>query len=349
MPTEKQTIERILSALSELTGNGYIKKTSFMDDCKISERTFNRFIAELKYYISVKYDPCKNLYVIDRTKEAQRTEMLEYYKKIMIRDEFLLFYSFVRSMIRSRYFFPPFSTDSGTTSQPRDFEKVLYMLEDLVQPADKAVYDKVEYYLSGHFQLRNRSHYKDVIQRIFNSFKTECLIGFTYFNSDVKAMPLKLVYYNGKWYLIAYLVSSSRMHEDECGVVRYYRVAYIKNSNLLHGEYFPECEIPEYSFRKSFGIYMDEDIKRAVVNIYGTAATDALEIVWHKDQFTRMLKGKDGEEYAQISLDYPEKGGVELISKVLSYGTNAEIISPAELRKSWQKEISEMHKKYSKN
>jgi len=222
------------------------------------------------------------------------------------------------------------------------------MLEDLVQPADKAVYDKVEYYLSGHFQFRNRSHYKDVIQRIFNSFKTECLFEFAYFSSVVKAMPLKLVYYNGKWYLIAYLVSSSKMRDDECGVVRNYRVAYIKNSKLLHGEYFPECEIPDYSFSKSFGIYMDEDIKRAVINIYGTAATDALEIVWHKDQFTRMIKGEDGKQYAQISLDYPENGGVELISRVLSYGTNAEIISPPELRKSWQKEISGMHKKYSK-
>lgn len=288
------------------------------------------------------------MYVVDRTQRDRRTEMLEYYKKIMIKDDFLLFYAFVRSMIHSRYFFPPFTSDSGTTSRPRDFEKVLDMLEDLVHPVDKAVYDNVEYYLSGHYHFRNRHHYKDVIQRILNSFKTECMIEFSYFNSKVKVMPLKLVFYNGKWYMIAYLVSSTRLDEEKCGIVRNYRVAYIKDSKLLHGEYFPDVEIPDYSFRNSFGIYMDEDVKRAVVNLYGTAANDALEIVWHKDQVTQMLRDKDGNEYAQISFDYPQNGSVEVISRVLSFGTHAEIVSPPELRKQWIAEIKKMAETFKK-
>jgi predicted DNA-binding transcriptional regulator YafY len=348
MAVEKYQFERVLAALRALTGSGFIKRESFMDECRVSSRTFDRLIADLKLYVPVKYDEERGVYVIDRAQESRRSEMLEYYKKIMIKDDFLLFYSFVRSMIDSKYFFPPFATDSGSSSQPRDFARVLSMLKDLVQPADKAIYDKVEYYISGHYHFRNRPHYRDVIERILNSFKTECLVEFAYFKSGVKVRPLKLVYYNGKWYLIAYLVGSSRLPEDKCGVVRNYRVAYIKNSRLLHGEYFPDADIPDYSFTRSFGIYMDEDINRAVVNIYGTAATDALEIVWHKDQFSKMLKDKNGDQYAQISLDYPEKGSVELISRVLSYGTHAEIISPPELRKKWVDEIKKMAKKFGK-
>ena len=349
MPTEKQTIERILEALSELTGNGYIRKNSFIEKCGISDRTFNRFIAELKYYVSVKYDSAKNLYVIDRTKEAQRTEMLEYYKKLIIKDDFLFFYAFVRSMIKSKYFFPPFATGEGTSSQPRDFAKVLAMLEDLVGPRDKKLYNKIEYYVSGNYNLRNRPHYKDVCGRIMNSFQTETILKFRYYSTILKVEPLKMVYYNGKWYLIAMLLESSRGTEDECNVVRTYKIAQIKNSELAAGEYFPyHSEKPEVSFQKSFGIYMDEDIKRAVINIYGTAASDAFEIVWHQEQFMRKLKDENGNMYVEISLDYPEKGGVELISRALSFGTHAEIVSPPELREQWQNEIKAMSEKFSK-
>lgn len=347
MAVEKYQFERVLAGLRALTGNGYIKRESFMDECRISSRTFDRFIADLKLYVPVIYDEAKGVYVVDRTQAENRAEMLEYYKKLMIKDDFLLFYAFARSMIKSRYFFPPFTTDSGTTSQPKDFEKVLSMLGELVRPADKAVYDKVEYYISGHYHFRNRHHYKDIIERILNSFQTQCLVGFQYFRSFVTAMPLKLVYYNGKWYIIAYLVSSSKLEETDCGVVRIFRAAHIKNSKLLHGEYFPDVTIPEYSFTKSFGIYMDEDVKRAVINIYGSAVDDAPEIVWHKDQRTEMIAGKDGS-YAQISLDYPENGSVELISRVLSYGTHAEIVSPPELREKWIGEIKKMAETFKK-
>ncbi len=314
---EKYQMERILAALKALTTVGYIKRESLMEECRISSRTFDRFIADLKLYVPVIYDDVKNRYVIDRTKANQRTEMLEYYKKVMIKDDFLLFYAFVRSMIKSKYFFPPFSTEYGTSSQPRDFAKVLKMLEDLVSPVDKKIYDKVEYFLSGHYHFRNRPHYKDVCERI--------------------------------WYMIAYLVESSKVPEEECNVVRTYKIAYIKNSELVKGEFYPvHEEEPEYSFQNSFGIYMDEALKRAVINIYGHAAHDAMEIVWHQDQFTRDLKDGDGNKFTQISLDYPEKGGVELMSRVLSFGTNAEIVSPPELKAQWQNEINAMGKKFLK-
>jgi predicted DNA-binding transcriptional regulator YafY len=346
---EKYQMERILAALKALTTAGCIKRESFMDECRISSRTFDRFIADLKLYVPVIYDDVKNRYVIDRTKAGQRTEMLEWYKKLMIKDDFLLFYAFVRSMIKSKYFFPPFSTEYGTSSQPKDFAKVLKMLEELVSPVDKRIYDKVEYFLSGHYHFRNRPHYKDVCGRIMNSFKTENLMKFDYFKSTIKVEPLKMVFYNGKWYMIAYLVESSKVPEEKCNVVRTYKIADIKNSELVKGEFYPVHEAePEYSFQNSFGIYMDEDIKKAVINIYGHAAHDAMEIVWHQDQFTRELKDGDGNKFTQISLDYPEKGGVELMSRVLSFGTNAEIVSPPELKKQWQNEIKAMGKKFLK-
>jgi predicted DNA-binding transcriptional regulator YafY len=272
--------------------------------------------------------------------------MLEQYKKLMIRDDFLLFYAFVRSMLKSRYFFPPFSTDDGTSSRPKDFEKVLDILKDLVEPLDRAVYDKVEYYISGHYDLKKRHHYKDVIERIFNSFKTEVLLEFRYFSSSVAVQPLKMVYYNGKWYLIAILIRSSKP-ADETGRVRMYKLAHIKSSRLLNGEYFPFGSEPEYSFTESFGLYMDENVKEAEINIYGTAAADATELVWHKDQRTVQLTDKNGKKFTRICLRYPENGSVELVSRVLSFGTHAEIVSPKELRDQWTGEIKKMSEKYS--
>lgn len=42
MAVEKYQVERILAALRALTTNGYIKKEWFMDECRISPRTFDR-------------------------------------------------------------------------------------------------------------------------------------------------------------------------------------------------------------------------------------------------------------------------------------------------------------------
>ncbi|MGD9707226.1 MAG: helix-turn-helix transcriptional regulator [Candidatus Delongbacteria bacterium] len=347
MAVEKYQVERILAALRALTTNGYIKKEWFMDECRISPRTFDRFIADLRLYIPVRYDDSKKYYEVDRTRKTERSDMLEQYKKLMIKDDFLLFYAFVRSMLKSRYFFPPFSTDDGTSSRPKDFEKVLDILKDLVEPVDRTVYDKVEYYVSGHYHLRRRPHYRAVMESILNSFKTEVVLGFRYFRSALTVQPLKLVYYNGKWYLIAWLISSTRPSE-ECGQVRMYKLAHIKSPKISHGEYFPLSEEPEYSFTESFGLYMDEDVKEAVVNLYGTAASDAPEIVWHKDQRTENFTDAKGKTCARIRLKYPEHGSVELVSRVLSFGTNAEIISPPDLRKQWQKKIKEMSAKFLK-
>lgn len=345
MATEKFTIERVLAALTELTGKGYIRKESFIRDCGISERTFTRFIGDLRIYLSVKYDREKDRYVIDRTKKEARTEMLEYYKKLLVKDDFVFFYAFVRSMVNSQNFFPPYATKNIGSSQPRDFGSVLEILEELTDHRQKKLYRNIEYYISGHYHFGNRPHYKQICERIINSMQTETLMEFSYFRNKVKVQPLKLVYYNGKWYLAALYLESDKKRGDAYRTVRIYRAAHIKNSKLLKGEYFTD-DVPDYSFTESFGIYMDEDIKRAVINIYGTAADDATELVWHQKQFTTIEHDADGKKYAQIRLDYPEKGAVELISRTLSFGTNAEIISPPELRKQWQQKIREMSARF---
>ncbi|MFO7810123.1 MAG: WYL domain-containing protein [Candidatus Delongbacteria bacterium] len=345
MAAEKYTIERVLAALSELTGKGYIRKGNFIRECRISERTFTRFMSDLRNYLSVKYDREKDRYVVDRTKREMRTEMLEYYKKLMVKDDFIFFYAFVRSMVNSQYFFPPYATGRSVTPEPRDYDKVLQILEELADPVHKRLYKNIEYYISGHYHLKKRSHYNKVCERIINSMQTETLMQFSYFRNKVKVQPLKLVYYNGKWYVTALYIRSDKKRKDDYNTVRIYKAAHIKGSKLLKGEYYTN-DVPDYSFTESFGIYMDEDIKRAVINIYGTAADDATELVWHQKQFTTIEHDADGKKYAQIRLDYPEKGAVELISRTLSFGTSAEIISPPDLREQWQKKIREMSEKF---
>ncbi|MBN2857602.1 MAG: WYL domain-containing protein [Candidatus Delongbacteria bacterium] len=345
MAAEKYTIERVLAALTELTGRGHIIKENFIRDCGISERTFTRFIADLKIYLSVKYDRENDWYTIDRTKKEARTEMLDHYKKLMIKDDFLFFYAFVRSMINSKYFFPPYGTERLTSSEPRDYAKVLQILEELTDHRQRKLYKKIDYYVSGHYHLGNRPHYKEVCEKIISSMETENLLEYRYFRNTVKVQPLKLVYYNGKWYLAALYHGSDKKRGDSYNTVRIYKVAHIKNSRLLKGEYFTS-DVPDYSFTESFGIYMDEDIKRAVINIYGTAADDATELVWHQKQFTTVEKDSKGRKYVQIRIDYPENGSVELISRALSFGTSAEIVSPPALRKQWQDKIREMAEKF---
>lgn len=48
MPVEKRQGDRLLAALHALTSSGYIRRESFMDECRISSRTFDRFISDLK-------------------------------------------------------------------------------------------------------------------------------------------------------------------------------------------------------------------------------------------------------------------------------------------------------------
>jgi|GEM_PF-1081057 len=363
MPEDKDTINRILRALVDLTDRRRIDRKDyaygkFADEYerneKIAYRTFDRFIADLKKYVPLKSAgrDGAGIYVVDHRYEARKTEMLELFKKIQVNEnEMLFFYCFVRSMVESSYFFPPVNPAGGAErgdKSHRDFDHILRIIKKAIPHNVLEFSDKVEYYVSGHYDVQNRLAYNDIFARIFRSLSTERVLTFAYRGERVEVEPLKIVYYNGKWYLMALLLGREGAPEVEGTVIRNYNFSKIKNPHLVNRRYWPRHDDIVCSFRDSFGIFLDEDVKKAVINIYGTAAEDAASVIWHESQSVRAVEGKIGERWTEITLDYPEKGSVELISRVLSYGQYAEVVSPVELRDQWLDELKAAGKRYLK-
>mgnify|MGYP001768517504 CR=1 FL=1 len=344
--TEKKTIERLMAAIKELSKKKYIDGKKFKKVHTITDRTFCRLISDLKTYVPVVYDQSKRKYVIDRNKNVEGDNILDMFEALNVENDLLFFYCFVKSMRDSQYFFPPVNT-SLEKNRVTDYDPILRTLEKLVPSEDKVLYDKIEYYISGHYKLSRKNHFHRLFEEILKSMKTGRLIKFRYNDATVKVEPLKLVYYNGKWFVIGYMVESTKRPASEWLAVRTYNFSHI-DSVMPTMEYFPEHDEIDTEFRGSFGFYMDDDvIKKAVIRFYDAAVREAKETIWLPDQKNTTAKGTDGKEYCEFEIDYPEKGAVELISRVLSYGKNAEVISPPELRKAWFKHISDMYKRFS--
>jgi predicted DNA-binding transcriptional regulator YafY len=92
-------------------------------------------------------------------------------------------------------------------------------------------------------------------------------------------------------------------------------------------------------FKDSFGFFMDKNKKNAVIRFSGKVVREVSNIKWTAVQKT---KNNPEDKSCEFKLEYPASGSRELILKVLSYGADAEVISPEELRQEWLAEISRL-------
>jgi len=144
--------------------------------------------------------------------------------------------------------------------------------------------------------------------------------------------PLKLVNYQGRWYLLAWC----RLRQGK-RLFHLSRIQTILNTDL-QAEH--RLQSDDDYLTGVFGIFKGKACFTATIKLTGKAADTVREQHWHPDQQIEQTK-------TGILLRLPVADDRELIMKVLQFADEAEVIAPETLRKRIKKKIEEMAKRYA--
>jgi len=143
--------------------------------------------------------------------------------------------------------------------------------------------------------------------------------------------PLKLVNYQGRWYLLAWC----RTRKER----RMFHLARILEATVREEASEHRMKKGDNWLKESFGIFKGPAKFEATLRLTGTAAEIVRHQHWHPEQ-------KIDEDKDAILLTLPVADERELFMKILQFGSQAEILAPKRLRKKLKKEIKEMIRLY---
>jgi len=143
--------------------------------------------------------------------------------------------------------------------------------------------------------------------------------------------PLKLVNYQGRWYLLSWCQTRRER--------RMFHLARIGKATVRKEATEHVMKKEDNWLKESFGIFKGPASFRATLRLTGTAAEIVRHQHWHPQQQIQ-------EEDNTILLTLPVADDRELIMKVLQFGSQAEVLSPKRLRKKLKKEIKGMIRLY---
>ncbi len=145
--------------------------------------------------------------------------------------------------------------------------------------------------------------------------------------------PLKLISYQGRWYLLAWCTL-----RDDYRIFHLARIREAQRGGKPRAIARPDPE----DLQRSFGIFKGEPRYQAEILFTGTAAELVKHQLWHKDQIIR--KTAEG-----IILLLPVSDDREIMMKILQYGPEAKVLSPGHLHEEIRKKLSLMVQLYGAN
>jgi len=151
--------------------------------------------------------------------------------------------------------------------------------------------------------------------------------------SERRIDPMKLVNYQGRWYLLAWCETRRER--------RMFHLARMESATLTGAQAEHTMEEDDRWLTDSFGIFKGPVIYHATIRFTGTAAEIIRHQQWHPDQ--EIKEQPDG-----ILLSLPVADDRELLMKVLQFGAQAEIVGPEPLRLRLQQEIQRMSRRYNR-
>ncbi len=347
--SDKKTLGRIALLLRTLIAKGEINKNEFLDKIEgdISPSTFKRAIRDLEilFNIPLCYNRRNHIYKVNRNlnrklvEESLYDKFSDFYNELYTHNDILFFYSFVKSMINSEFFFPPINAKQQN-EHVSDFQPILRILESVLSDKDMEISNKIEYYMSEHYKIEQKVKFGNMINTIIQSFENEKLVKFSYNSKDLLFEPVKLIHYTAKWYLIGVVIESSSSATSK--KPRMFNLSQIDNIFKTSRHYVVK-EYEKLSYSDSFGIIMSSKTETAKIRFYEPVNKNMKEILWFDKQKTIISTDKAKGAYTQFELPYPVKASGELIGRVLRYGSYAEVISPKTLRNEWKDQIKKMY------
>jgi hypothetical protein len=358
--SEKHIIGRIGFLVNELSRKGYFYREEISEHVlrttgsQISESTIKRTISDIREYfgIDIVYSIKNKRYEVNggRIDDEMKEDFLDKFSEVRHgktdSNELLLFYSFVKSMIRSEYFFPPVNVaEKKDDESSADYEAILRIIESVMKnemsEKSMSLSDCIEYHISEHYKSGQKIKFNRMLCVLLDSMKKRQLVKFVYHGTEVHVEPVKIIHYEGKWYFMGFIAQSSR--EDHLKKVRTYNLSLINdNIHLTKKKFTGEAfEIPDY--KDSFGIIASSNIRTARIRFYDDLADRMKEMVWFDGQKTLTGASGDRGKYCEYILPYPSNTSFELLSRVLSFANRAEVIEPEDLRESWKEAIKKMY------
>ena len=143
--------------------------------------------------------------------------------------------------------------------------------------------------------------------------------------------PLKLVHYQGRWYLLAW-----------CWLRRERRLFHLARIRSIQATELPvehKLDPDDEYLSGVFGIFKGKERFKATIALSGLAARNVREQRWHPDQ--QIEETENG-----ILLHLPVADDRELIMKVLQFGDEAEVMAPDSLRNTVRERITAMAVRY---
>jgi len=171
---------------------------------------------------------------------------------------------------------------------------------------------------------------KGIFGRVLDALRQQRQMEISYRDSRGRSSrrvvdPLKLINYQGRWYLLAW-----------CGLRRERRMFHLARITWAGSkeEGIRHLPAPEDDWlAESFGIFKGPARFTARIRFTGLAADLVRHQVWHPEQ--RLEEKPDG-----LILSLPAADDRELIMKILQFGARAEVLAPAELRRKLARETA---------
>ena len=191
----------------------------------------------------------------------------------------------------------------------------------------------------GFKPFKDYSRFKEIIKQINDAVLKLRVIEIRYYSMSSKQEttrkvdPYKVWFFNGTLYLIGWC----HVHDE----IRMFVLDRIKLLHVTKERFMPpdDFDLDAY-MRDSFGV-IRTDVEKVVIKFDPSLERYLKENIWHPSQIFK--KDKDGSVLMTM-----EVGGLrEVMSWVLGFGSQAEVLEPAHLRQAVAVEHSATAEKYS--
>jgi len=316
-------ISRIFFIDQRIRTAGKVTLKEIMQQGEVSTITAKRDIETLKYTVDAPIYYDKKLKAYTYQKEFKLLNFAG--------EQLFLFYVLARGLVQNSNYLPLSAEYT----------------RDIITQKIKEILPSEYQGISNNFIYTN-SDYEEIdftiLSTIINSFinKQQCRLSYLTKGSELSDRiiePIKVICYGTKWYLVAYC----HLRNEE----RFFSFSRIEKLSLLEQKFNSSNHTIDINklINESFGIAKSSDLKLATIKFYEPSSFYLKKQIWHSEQ---TIKEYSKDEQYTLELTLPFSKPEELIGKVLKYGSTAEILKPASLRKLWLKEIEKMWEKHVK-
>lgn len=295
---------------------GTVTVSEVMKHFEVCERQVKRDIEYLR-------DRMNAPIIYDHLLRAYRYEK-EFNDLELLNQDLVISYLSLKSLVTNKQYLPLYQ------------DSLLAAIDKEVPSDYKDVCRKINYYMPPVDKISG-----DYFEDICSSMRDSHCISIDYINlkgeKSTRLLEIhRLINYGGNWYLIAF--------DRDKEALRTFNMSRITSLSLTKTKYERrtkafEKTVNEY-MKDGFGIYHGNKSVKVKVLFTGQAARIVSTQKWHENQTVVQGENKKGEPFTELT--FPVTDFTEILYKILSFGSQAKPLEPADFVQQWKDEIKKM-------